>query len=130
LDEQVITETTEQIAEHRPGGSLSPSRIATRIDEVWNALISAEDGREAIAAALDVDLAQIHPGPAPFGLAHVAAGFEPVSLIIVGKLTLTYVVAPVLTGLAKDAVKERLTRLWRQVVLPAIREHDQGAIND
>jgi hypothetical protein len=130
MDEQIENEETEEVAEHRPGGSLPTSRIPARINEVWDELVATEDGREAIAAALDVDRSQIHPGPAPFGLAPVPAGLEPVSLVIIAKLTVTYVVAPVLTGLVKDAVKERLTRLWRQVVLPAIRENDQGAIND
>jgi hypothetical protein len=117
------------LAEHGRG-TLSPAELEERIEQIWSRELGTDDGREAIASALKVRRQDIDNGPPPVGIQKPAAGFDPVSLVVVDKLAVTYVIAPVLVGLVKDELKERLSRLWKQVLLPALRERDQAAIDD
>ena len=58
-----------------------------------------------------------------------ASGFVDPTLLIVVKWTLTTIVVPALIGVAKEEAKDRLTRLWKEVLLPAIRGKKEDAIN-
>jgi len=121
---------TETVATHGRG-NLGPDQLEAEIVKAWSQMFASEAGRRKIATALGVRPLDLQEGPSPLMLEEKrAAGLEPVSLIIIGKWAATYVVAPILVGLAKDLLKERLTRLWKQVLLPEIRQDNQGAVKD
>ena len=67
-------------------------------------------------------------GPPPIEVVR-ASGFVDPTLLIVVKWTLTTIVVPALVGVAKEEAKDRLTRLWKEVLLPAIRGKKEDAIN-
>ena len=120
-----------ELAEHRRGHA-GVDEINRRIDEIWAEKLATEDGRREIAGALGISEAELRPDAeqtSPIAV-DASAGFEPTTLLIVGKWTLTTIVIPVLVGLAKAEVKTRLVRVWKEVVLPALKEDDEDVLRD
>jgi hypothetical protein len=121
------TEEGERLLEHRPG-TLKPDQLNDRIQEVWSEALATEAGRQHVAAVLGVSPQDLKNGPPPIEVVR-ASGFVDPTLLIVVKWTLTTIVVPALIGVAKEEAKDRLTRLWKEVLLPAIRGKKEDAIN-
>lgn len=119
------------VAKHRRG-TLSADQLNVQIARTWEELLASDVGREQIAAALGLKPEDIRPQDlkqygSPFGVDPPAGFVDPGTLLIVGKWVATTIVVPIVTDLLKDAVQERLTRLWKDVVLPRLK---QGAIRE
>ena len=94
----------------------------------WSEALATEAGRRQVAAVLGVSPQDLRNGPPPIEVVR-ASGFVDPTLLIVVKWTLTTIVVPALVGVAKEEAKDRLTRLWKEVLLPAIRGKKEDAIN-
>ena len=119
------------VARHNRG-ALTAVQLNATITRTWEALLASEVGRRQIAAALGVKLEDIQPqelkqsGP-PFSV-DGASGADITTLSVMGDWMVTTIVVPVLIDLVKDEAKERLTRLWKAVVLPRLQS--ENAIKD
>lgn len=123
----------ESLAEHQRG-NLTPAQLDTQITEIWAGALASEAGRRQVAAALGVKPEDLRPealkkGDRPVSVISPSGLLDP-TLLIVGQWVLTTVVVPILVDLTKDEAKKRLTQLWKQVLLPAIRAKSQGAFKD
>lgn len=119
------------LVEHRRGRA-DIDEINRRIDKIWAEKLSTEDGRREIAGALGISETELRPAAkqsSPIA-ADGSAGIEANALIIVGEWAVTSIVIPVLVGLAKDEVKRRLVSLWKDVILPALKENDEDVVRD
>jgi len=125
-----MSEPTIELAEHTRG-SLTPEQLNQRIAEIWHEKIGSEAGRGEISEALELRPDDLRNAPAPISVETAGSGFAPTVLIILGShLLLSEIVIPAAKDALKDVVKERLVRLWKQVLLPAIRREDENAIDE
>jgi hypothetical protein len=111
-------------------GNLNKSTMVDAIKGAWEEATRTEEGRAEVAAALGVDLRDVHVGPPPLILVTPQAGFTETAFVLAIEWAGLHIGVPVLAGLAKDMIKDRLLALWRQVLLPAIRQGNQAAINE
>jgi len=124
------------VAKHRRG-ALGADALNAQIARTWEELLASDVGREQIAAALGLKPEDIRPQDLKlYGSPFVVdpkppAGFvDPGTLLIVGKWVATTVVVPIVADLLKDAAQERLTRLWKDVVLPQLHSKKQDVIGE
>ncbi|WP_413989194.1 hypothetical protein ACMDCR_24885 [Labrys okinawensis] len=125
-----ISNTTKEdrISKHKRG-DLTRQQLDERVAEVWSETLASDFGRKRIAAALRIKPEDLHPGPPPVEI-QSPSGLDPTLLYAVIHWTATSIVVPVFVGMVKDEVKERMTRLWKEVLLPAIRSDNRTAIGD
>jgi len=113
-----------KIAVHRRGGRTA-AQLNVEIAETWEKLLASEAGRKQIAEALRLKPEDIQPRALqrikpPFS-ATAASGFSGTAFSIGAVWLTANIVVPVLVGLAKDVAEERLTALWKNVVLPRLQ---------
>jgi hypothetical protein len=121
------TEDGEILLATHKRGNLKVDQLNERIEQIWSETMATPTGRQEIAAALGVKPEALKQGEPPIAI-DAAAGAGITELMAIGQWALIHLVAPALIGLAQDEVKKRLARLWTDVLLPAIRGDDEGAI--
>jgi hypothetical protein len=121
------TEEGEIILATHKRGTLKVDELNERIEQIWSETMATPAGRQEIAEALGVKPEALKEGDPPITV-NADSGFGILELMAVGQWALVHLVAPALVGLAQDEIKKRLARLWNDVLLPAIRGDDEGAI--
>ena len=111
-------------------GNLKPEQLPGAIKAAWDEALSSNEGRAQVAAALNVPIEDVHAGPPPLALTPPRSGFTGTELLFAVEWAGLHIAVPVLAGLAKDVVKDRLLALWRRVLLPSIRQGNRAAINE
>jgi hypothetical protein len=106
-------------------GRVTAAQLNVEIAQTWEKLLDTEAGRKQIADALGLKLEDIQPRAlkqirAPFS-ATAASGFGGTDLLIMGEWLATNMAVPVLVSLATNVAEERLTALWKNVVLPRLQ---------
>lgn len=121
------TEEGEILLATHKRGNLKVDQLNERIGQIWSETMSTSAGRQEIAQALDVKPEVLQQGKPPIAI-DASSGIGVPELMAIGQWALLHLIAPALIGLAQDEVKKRLARLWNDVLLPAIRGNDEGAI--
>lgn len=121
------TEEGQVLATHGRG-KLSLNELNERIEQIWSKELGSKSGRQDIAEALGVKPQDLKKGDPPIRI-EADSGIDPTLLHVIGDWALTTVVVPALIGLAQEETKKRLARLWKEVLLPAIRGNKEDAIN-
>ena len=128
--DQPQDDPSDRVVAHARGNLSQPPMLQDAIKGAWEEAIGTEEGRAEVAAALGVDLRDVHRGPPPLLLVTPQAGFSETAFVLAIEWAGLHIAVPVLAGLAKDVIKDRLLALWRRVLLPAIRQGNQAAINE
>jgi|SRR6516162_4156402 hypothetical protein len=128
--DQTQDDPSDRIVAHARGNLDQPPMLRDAINSAWEGAIGTEEGRAEIAAALGIDVGDVHVGPPPLVLVELESGFTETAFVLAIGWAGLHIGVPVLAGLAKDVIKDRLLALWRVVLLPAIRQGNQAAINE
>ena len=129
MAQQTEDDPSNHIVAHARG-NLKPEQLPGAIKAAWDEALRSKEGRAQVAAALNVPIEDVHAGPPPLTLITPRSGFTGTELLFAVEWAGLHIAVPVLAGLAKDVVKDRLLALWRRVLLPSIRQGNQAAINE
>jgi len=104
-----------------------PDQLNFEIKEVWRDALASREDRDRIANILEItpeELDSVKDKP-PVAF-DAAAGFEPGTIIVVATWTATAIILPALADIAKDELK----KLWREVLLPRLKEKNHKALDE